>query len=691
MNAGAATPAKKAMARPVCAQWPKNQSADESDDPQSHSPAVEGGLLNLGRLQLPVSALRAPACLLLAFFCASALPAQRIPVGPQYAPAGTIPLINVGGNAQEAQFARLDFAQMTLEQQRRQTKEKEAQQKLVADGTVSALDLAAPAKAVNEFNRAAELLRKQKSKEAIPHLEKAIATYPKFVSAHNDLGLAYLDQEDKERARTEFEAAAKLDGKFPISFVNLGRLALLQNDFALAESQLQQAATLRPRDAGVLTALAYAQHGAHEYRHAIETVARVHALDHKGSGNVHYVAAAAALAIKDFGAAERELALFLQEDPANPLAPVARHDLDVLSGYDKMVTEASVAAAPQPTGPPADGVRTFPNSERLNSQLVALGDDAEDDTCDDCGIATEAASPGAPAAAAADVSKRPPGRWTIRKDVDEVALFFSVTAHGKTVDDLQAGDITILDNDKPPLKVLSFTPQSKLPLRLALVIDTSGSVQQRFSFEKKAATKFLQEMLRNPSDLGFVEGFADSPAVVQDFTADRDLLAAGINNLANRGGTALFDAVSLACWKLGAYPERERVARVLVVVSDGEDNSSHRTLKQAIHDAEATGVTVYTISTKVGGGLKTDADRVLEALAERSGGEALFPGDMFVLGKAFNKLRDMIRSRYLLAYKPADFQPNGGYRTISVSAKKGGEHLQVHARKGYHARLQANP
>ena len=146
--------------------------------------------------------------------------------------------------------------------------------------------------------------------------------------------------------------------------------------------------------------------------------------------------------------------------------------------------------------------------------------------------------------------------------------------------------------------------------------------------------------------------------------------------------------MSYACWKLAAYPEHERVAKVLVVATDGEDNASHTSLRQAIRDEEATGVTVYTVSTKEGNGDKTEADKVLETLAERSGGEALFPGDMMTLGRSFDKLRDQIRSRYVVAYKPADFEANGKYRTITILAAKNGKRLQVHARKGYHARVE---
>ena len=151
----------------------------------------------------------------------------------------------------------------------------------------------------------------------------------------------------------------------------------------------------------------------------------------------------------------------------------------------------------------------------------------------------------------------------------------------------------------------------------------------------------------------------------------------------------MFDAVSLACWKLAAYPEQERVARVLVVLSDGEDNSSHRSLKQVIEEAESKGVTVYTVSTSEDSGAKTDADRVLQLLAERSGGESLFPGDTMVLDKSLGRLRDLIRSRYLIAYKAAGFEPNGKYRTLHIVAEKDGKHLQVHARKGYYARVES--
>jgi Ca-activated chloride channel homolog len=614
-----------------------------------------------------------------------------------------IPTMNGGP---DSGFAQIDFAQMYLDQMNRHAKESERQRaqdkELIDSGAVSALDLEAPNKAVEHYNRANSLLKTQNSKEAIKYLQKAIQNYPKFVSAHVALGHAYLDQDDTARARSEFEAAAKLDGKFPGSFLNLGRLDLSLNDFATAQSELEKAAGLRPKDVKILSTLAYAQNGTHQYQDALQTAQRVHALDHKGMANVHYVAAAAAMGLHDFSAMERELTFFLREDPTNAFAPVARQNLAALT-HNKTVQLAEVSSpqqSPQQSSNFVGSERlvTFPSTERLKAQLSALGNESEGGTCDDdCGTLAEAnpTPVGASSSPAFDVppafANRPRGVWTIRKSVDDVAVFFSVSSHGRLINDLEESDIQIRDDNKPPAKVLQFNPQSKLPLRLALLVDTSGSVHDRFSFEKSAATKFVQKMLNGNSDLAFVAGFSTEPAVTQDFSSQAGELGDGIAKLANGGGTALFDAVIFACRKLAAYPENERVARVLIILSDGEDNSSHSSLKQTIRTAERAGVTIYTVSTREDLGDKTDADGVLVALAERSGGEAMFPGDSFTLGKSFDKLHDLIRSRYFVAYKPADFQPNGSFRTISIVAEKNGKRLQVRARKGYHARLEVKP
>ncbi|HEX8893479.1 MAG TPA: VWA domain-containing protein [Terriglobales bacterium] len=647
--------------------------------------------MNWDSVRIPIAGWA--ACVILSCFSNPAAFCQGKATNPLYGTTpGAIPLVNVGGGPKDAQFFAMDFAQKILAQQNKNTsqQERERQQALVDSGALSAFDLAAPPKAINEFNRASTLLRGARSEEAIAHLRKAIASYPQFVSAHNYLGLAYLDADDSAKAQTEFETAAKIDAKFPGSFLNLGRLALSQNDFVAANAHLEKAASLRPSDAAILTALAYAQNGNHQYREAIGTVALIHELQHPGMGNAHYVAAVAAVALNDLLLAQTQLNIFLEEDPSNPLAATARYNLEILNRNQKANAVRASEAQPVPRLVAAKPSESLANSDRLKAQLADTANEDSGGSCENCSVPVTLAANNPEVASILDVSSSDAAisQWTIRKVVDEVAVFFGVTSRGHSVTGLELSDIKVLDDNKPPEKVLEFTPQSKLPLRLGVVIDTSGSVQRRFAFEKQAASKFLAQMLTNSSDLGFVIGFADTPTVTQDFTDDHQLLAVGVNKLTNNGGTALFDAVSYACWKLAAYPEHERVAKVLVVVTDGEDNASHTSLRQAIRDEEATGVTVYTISTKEGDGDKTGADKVLETLAERSGGEALFPGDMMTLGRSFDKLRDQIRSRYVVAYKPADFEANGKYRTITILAVKNGKRLQVHARKGYHARVE---
>ena len=632
-------------------------------------------------------------CLLAALLLSSlSSSAQRgggeLPTFPNVGPGG---MMTTGPDA----MVLADYAQMYLDQQTRDMKRDEAEQEkrkaLVDSGLVSALDLDAPNSSIQEYNRAITLMKAQKSKEATQHLQKAIARYPKFVAAHIGLGLAYLDLDDSQRAKLEFETAAQLDDKSSSSFLNLGRLSFAEKDFPSAQRYLERAASLRPQDPAILSSLVFAQNQNQQFQNALDTADRVHKLDHKGMANVHYVAAIAARSLQDSQRMERELNFLVAEDPSNALAPSVRKNLAILAHNKEVLLQAANAGTPQQTTlvstPPR--VQTFPNSDRLKAQLSAF-DDPDDRTCltgnevADAAVASAAPAPGfVPASSPSETHG-----WTLRKDVDQVALFFAASSHGHMVDDLDSSDIQVLDDNKPPQKIVEFAPQSKLPLRLALLIDTSGSVHDRFSFEKQAAIKFIEDVLSSSSDLAFIAGFSNQTTVTQDFTADQAQLARGIEQLANAGGTSLFDAVSSACWKLADYPDDDRVARVIVVVSDGEDNSSHTTLKQAIQTEEKTGVSVYTISTRQDVGTKTDADKVLGALAESSGGEAMFPYDALNMGSVFKELRNRIRSRYFIAYQPSDFHPDGGYRNIRIFAQKNGKKLQVRTRKGYHARLQ---
>jgi VWFA-related protein len=275
---------------------------------------------------------------------------------------------------------------------------------------------------------------------------------------------------------------------------------------------------------------------------------------------------------------------------------------------------------------------------------------------------------------------------TIRTRVDEVSLVFTATdKHGRFVRNLAQQDLSILDDHHPPQSILQFHPETDLPLRLGLLVDVSGSVRERFGFEQHAATEFLQGTVRRGFDLAFVMAFNTRTHLAQDFTDNVDDLAGSVSHLREGGGTALYDAVYYACRdklnQSGGRPMR----KALVIVSDGEDNQSSYTRSQAIEMAQRAEVVLYAVSTD-DSGLILRGDRNLEELATSTGGRAFFPYKTKDLSRAFTSIEEELRSQYAVSYKPANFEADGRYRTIEISAPR--KDVQIRARRGYFAPTQ---
>jgi VWFA-related protein len=273
---------------------------------------------------------------------------------------------------------------------------------------------------------------------------------------------------------------------------------------------------------------------------------------------------------------------------------------------------------------------------------------------------------------------------TIKKRVDEVHVLFTATdRHGKFVRNLNQNDFVVLDDHKPPQEIVSFRRDTDLPLELGLLVDTSGSVQGRFGFEQEAAVSFLQRTLRQNFDRAFIMGFNTKSQLTQDFTDNVKLLQTGVERLHDGGGTALYDAIYYACRdKLidaqSDHPER----RAIIVVSDGEDNQSEFSRGQAIEMAQRAEVMIYAISTD-DSGLVLRGDKTLQQLADATGGRAFFPYKMKDIKNSFAAIEDELRSQYVISYHPAEFEADGRYRSIQITALK--KDLQVRARQGYYA------
>jgi Ca-activated chloride channel family protein len=276
---------------------------------------------------------------------------------------------------------------------------------------------------------------------------------------------------------------------------------------------------------------------------------------------------------------------------------------------------------------------------------------------------------------------------TIRKRVDEVhVLFIATDRRGKFVRNLSQTDFNIFDDHKPVQSILNFHRETDLPIELGLLVDVSGSVQGRFGFEKDAAIGFLQHIIRPGYDRAFVIGFNRDSRLTQDFTDKVPLLAAGVQRLTDGGGTALYDAIYKACKeKLLSEPSDHPIRKAVVVLSDGEDNQSEHTRAQAIEMAQRAEVLIYAISTD-DSGLILRGDKVLEDLASATGGRAFFPYKMKDITHSFAAVEDELRSQYAVSYKPSDFDADGRYRSIEITALK--KDLQVRARRGYYAPRQ---
>jgi Ca-activated chloride channel homolog len=287
----------------------------------------------------------------------------------------------------------------------------------------------------------------------------------------------------------------------------------------------------------------------------------------------------------------------------------------------------------------------------------------------------------------ADVDEPQNSMITLHARVNEVnVLFIATDKHGKFVRDLNQNDFSILDDHKPPQAILNFRRETDLPLHMGLLVDVSGSVNGRFDFEQNAATSFLEHTLRARFDKAFIVGFNNKSQIAQDFTDNVQLLSAGVHRLRNGGGTALYDAVYRACKEkfLKDRPDRP-VRKAIVIVSDGEDNQSEFSKAQAIEMAQRAEVIIYAISTD-DSGLVMRGDKVLEQLAEATGGRAFFPFKMKDITHSFAAIEDELRSQYVVSYKPANFDADGRYRSIEISSLK--KDLQVRARKGYFAPQQ---
>ncbi len=277
---------------------------------------------------------------------------------------------------------------------------------------------------------------------------------------------------------------------------------------------------------------------------------------------------------------------------------------------------------------------------------------------------------------------------TIRLDVTRVPVLFTVAdKKGHFVTDLAKDDFEVIENKKPQT-ILDFNGESDLPLRLAVLIDTSNSIRERFKFQQQAATDFILTVLRPLLDKAIIVSFDTSAELVADMTDNVSKLTNSIQALRPGGGTALYDAIFFACKEKLTDQPPEKFRRAMVILSDGEDNESRYTRDQALEMAQKADVVIYTISTNISG-LEGPGDKVLRYFADQTGGQVFFPFKASDLAQSFENIANELRHQYIIVYRPEPFKADGQYHNIDIRVKARKD-LTVRARHGYYAPLAAD-
>src|SRR5438128_4633961 len=269
----------------------------------------------------------------------------------------------------------------------------------------------------------------------------------------------------------------------------------------------------------------------------------------------------------------------------------------------------------------------------------------------------------------------------IKVDVTRVNVLFTVTdKKGRFITDLLKEDFSVTENKKAQL-IQEFTAETDLPLRIAILIDTSNSIRDRFKFEQEAAVEFINSVIRPREDKAMVVSFDTAAELVSDLSDEPEKLAKSIRNLRPGGGTALYDAIYFACRdRLHQDQPRHKFRRAIIIVSDGDDNQSRVTRDQALEMPQKADVVIYCISTNISR-IASDGDKVLKYLASETGGQAFFPFKAEDLAQSFENIANELRHQYNIFYRPEPFRTDGLYHTVDLRVK-GRKDLVVRARKG---------
>lgn len=273
--------------------------------------------------------------------------------------------------------------------------------------------------------------------------------------------------------------------------------------------------------------------------------------------------------------------------------------------------------------------------------------------------------------------------YTFHHDVPEVRLQFTVAdEQGRLVQNLSPADVRILDDQSPVPRFTDFERDDNLPLRLGMVVDTSDSVKRVLPDEKTAALNFLDRVMRPQTDNAFVMAFGGNVRVWQTPTANRQQLIDAVQHLQQPGwGTRFFDALYSACTgQFSAQDDKQLVHRAIIVLSDGDDTQSFRGLADVIAIAQRSEIQIYGLTLHPQRSISR-GDRILQELANQTGGRFYVAASSQDLSAAFAQIEQDLRAQYYVSFPP---QARPGFHALRVEVQTP-QKLEIHARQGYYA------
>ncbi len=283
--------------------------------------------------------------------------------------------------------------------------------------------------------------------------------------------------------------------------------------------------------------------------------------------------------------------------------------------------------------------------------------------------------------------------YTIPVDVNLVVLHATVLDKDqRTVDDLKQANFKVYEDGVP--QNISVFSHADIPVTMGIVIDDSGSMKTKRQAVNAAALTFVKTS--NPQDQVFVVNFNDSPYLDTpgDFAANIEELKAALDKIDSRGGTALYDAVMAS---LDHLKRGNRDRKVVLVVTDGEDNSSRYSFEELLRYAQKSNATIYTIGLlgdeepdglfKLHGRGPKLAAKILQRLGAATGGLPYFPKSLEEVESICSEIARDIRNQYTLAYYPLNKKKDGTFRSVRVEALSANKHsrLIVRTSPGYYA------